>query len=205
MSYMFPTTVLLSVIIASLTHTTRIARWREQGVFRRQALTQGPLSGLLLGAAIIQILVGLLQGLVMLVFGAALLQLSIDMPGSLIALAVMALAAATFVAMGSFVAAVTRKADIAGYTFIFELLPLAFLGSFPEEMLPATMNAITPWLPTSMATELIGMLFYSGHLPENTAFHLAGLFVYPLIFTLLSTRKLRWDGSPGNRFPGWTQ
>lgn len=194
MGYMFPTIVLLSVIIAGLTHATRLARWRELGVFRRLVLTPVPLSNLILGASTVQMLVGLLQGLIMLVFGTSLLRLTINWQGCLIALGVMALAAATFIAMGSFVAAITNRADIAGYIFMFVLLPLVFLGSFPSDMMPTTMNAITPWLPTTMAIELIGVLFYNGHLPENAAFHLVGLLVYLLFFTILSARKLRWEG-----------
>ena len=71
---------------------------------------------------------------------------------------------------------------------------MIFLGSFPEDMMPAIMNSITPWLPTSMAIELIGVLFYSGHLPENAIFQVSGLLVYLLIFSALSTWKLRWKG-----------
>jgi ABC-2 type transport system permease protein len=198
MAYMFPTIVLLSVIIAGLTHATRLARWREQGVFRRLALTPVPLANLILGAAIVQVLVGLLQGLVMLAFGTSLLRLPIDLVGCTIALGVMALAAATFIAMGSFVAAIVNRAHVAGYVFMFVLLPLVFLGSFPSDMMPATMNAITPWLPTSMAIKLIGELFYAGHLPENAAFHLLGLLVYLAVFVALSARKLRWEGSGGS-------
>lgn len=194
MGHMFPAIVLLSVIIAGLTHATRLARWREQDVFRRLVLTPVPLFNLILGASTVQILIGLLQGLVMLVFGILLLSLPINWLGCLIALGVMALAAATFIAMGSFIAAITKRADIAGYIFMFVLLPLIFLGSFPSYMMPATMNAITPWFPTTMAIELIGVLFYSGHLPENAAFYLVGLLIYLLVFTVLSARKLRWEG-----------
>ena len=59
-------------------------------------------------------------------------------------------------------------------------------------MMPATMNAITPWLPTTMAIRLIGELFYTGHLPENAAFYLVGLLVYLAVFVMMSARKLRW-------------
>ncbi|MBI9046264.1 MAG: ABC transporter permease [Anaerolineaceae bacterium] len=192
MAIMFPTIVLLSVVIAGLTHATRLARWREQDVFRRLELTPVPLSYMIFGASLVQILMGLIQGLVMLVFGVFVLNLPLNWFGCLIAVGVMALAAATFIALGSFIAAITKKAEIAGYIFMFLLLPLIFLGSFPSDMMPAMMNSITPWLPTSMAIELIGVLFYSGHMPENAIFDFVGLFGYLLLFSILSTRNLRW-------------
>jgi len=194
MSYMFPTIVLLSVVIAGLTHATRLARWREQDVFRRLVLTPVPLPSMVRGASLVQMLMGLLQGLVMLVFGLFVLQLPLNWIGCLIALGVMILAAATFIAMGSFIAALANRAEVAGYVFMFTLLPLIFLGSFPSDMMPAVMNSITPWLPTSMAIELIGELFYAGHLPENAIFHLSGLIGYLLLFTVLSAWRLRWKG-----------
>ena len=194
MAYMFPTIVLLSVVIAGLTHATRLARWREQDVFRRLVLTPVPLPHMIFGASLVQILMGIFQGLVMLGFGLFVLQLKLNWLGCMIALVVMVLAAATFIAMGSFIAAITQKAEIAGYIFMFLLLPLIFLGSFPSDMMPAIMNSITPWLPTTMAIELIGVLFYSGHLPENAIFDLVGLFVYLILFSILSAWKLRWEG-----------
>ena len=194
MAIMFPTIVLLSVVIAGLTHATRLARWREGDVLRRLALTPVPLPRLIFGASLVQILMGLMQGLVMLVFGLFVLQLPLNWLGCLLAVGVMVLAGASFIAIGSFIAALSKRAEIAGYIFMFMLLPLIFLGSFPSEMMPAIMNSITPWLPTSMAIELIGVLFYSGHLPENTFFHLVGLLVYLLLFSILSAWKLRWKG-----------
>jgi len=71
--------------------------------------------------------------LVMLVFGTSLLRLPINLIGCTIALGVMALAAATFIAMGSFIAAIVNRAHVAGYVFMFVLLPLVFLGSFPSD------------------------------------------------------------------------
>lgn len=194
MKFMFPTIVLLSVVIAGLTHATRLARWREQDVFRRLVLTPVPLTHMILGASLVQVLMGLLQGVVMLVFGLFVLQLNLNWLGCLIALVVMVLAAAAFIAMGSFIAAIVQKAEIAGYIFMFMLLPLIFLGSFPKDMMPEVMNSITPWLPTSMAVDLIGVLFYSGHLPDKALFDFVGLFGYLLLFTVLSAWKLRWKG-----------
>jgi hypothetical protein len=45
-----------------------------------------------------------------------------------------------------------------------------------------------------MAIELIGVLFYGGHLPENAIFDMGGLLGYLLLFSVLSAWKLRWKG-----------
>ena len=54
MAIMFPTIVLLSVVIAGLTHATRLARWREQDVFRRLELTPVPLTHMIFGASLVK-------------------------------------------------------------------------------------------------------------------------------------------------------
>jgi ABC-2 type transport system permease protein len=105
----------------------------------------------------------------------------------------MALAAAAFTAFGSMIAAFSRKPDVAGYVFFFTMMPLTFLASFPPEMMPASLNALTPWLPTSMAIELIGPLFLSNQLAAGAPAAAAGLIGYTVLFTLICARRFRWD------------
>lgn len=193
MNLMFPAVVILSVIMPGLTQATRLTMWREQNIFQRFALTPVPLVNLMFGAGLSQIVIGLGQGMLTLLFGVLVVKLTIDWLGSLLVLVVMVFAAAAFVAFGSFIAALNRKSDIAGYAYFFTMMPLVFLASFPPEMMPDSINAFTVWLPTSMAIELIGAIFFTGHLPSDALFHILGLLVYTLLFTVLSTRVFRGD------------
>jgi hypothetical protein len=103
----------------------------------------------------------------------------------------MMLAAAAFTAFGSLIAAFVNKAHLAGYVFFFSIMPLTFLASFPSEMMTASPNAVTPWLPTSMAIELIGPLFLSNQLSEGALVACAGLVIYTLVFAAVSSRMFR--------------
>jgi ABC-2 type transport system permease protein len=192
MGFMFPAIVALSVMLAGLTQATRLAGWRAQGVFERLALTPVPLAHLVLGTALSQVVMGVIQGISVLLPGAAL-GMTIPWQGALLILGVSALAAATFIAFGSLVASFTGRADVAAYVFFATFMPLFFLGGFPPDMLPASIRVILPWLPTSMAIELIDSLFAHGGLPDNAPFSIAGLSIYGLMFAALAARRFRWE------------
>lgn len=191
MQLLFPAIILLSVIMPGLTQATRLTRWREQRIFQRLALTPVPLANLMVGTAFMQIIIGVGQGMLMLLFGIFLVGLALSWQSVLLVLVAMMLAGATFIAFGSLIAAFSRKSDIAGYVFFFTIMPLTFLASFPPEMIPDALNAVTPWLPTAMALELIGPLFLSNHLSDGALWAGLGLFVYTMLFTAVSTKKFR--------------
>lgn len=192
MQLLFPAIILLSVIMPGLTQATRLTRWREQRIFQRLALTPVPLANLMVGTAFTQIIIGVGQGVLMLLFGIFFVGLALSWRSVLLVLVAMMLAGAAFIAFGSMIAAFSRKSDIAGYVFFFTIMPLTFLASFPPEMMPDALNVITPWLPTSMAIELIGPLFLSNHLSEGALLAGLGLVAYTVLFTAVSSRKFRW-------------
>lgn len=191
MQILFPAIILLSIIMPGLTQATRLTRWREQEIFRRFALTPVPLTHLMLGTAFTQILIGVGQGALMLLFGIFLVGLEMSWQSVFWVPGAMMLAAAAFIAFGSLIAAFVNKADIAGYVFFFSIMPLTFLASFPPEMMPASLNAVTPWLPTSMAIELIGPLFLNNQLSDGAMVAGAGLTIYALVSAIVSVRKFQ--------------
>lgn len=192
MGFMFPAIVALSIMLVGLTQATRLSGWRAQGVFERLALTPVPLAYLVLGIAFSQIIIGIIQGIGILLLGAAL-GLMISIKGALLILAIAPLAAATFIAFGSLVASFTSRSDISVYVFLAIFLPIFFLGGFPSHMLPATIQKILPWLPTSMAIRLISSLFAHGNLPDNAWFSITGLLIYGLIFAVVASKWFRWE------------
>ena len=193
MSIMFPAIILLSVIMPGLTQATRLTRWREQEIFQRFALTPVPLANLMVGAALTQIVIGVGQGVVTLLFGIFIVGLNLTWQSVLLVLCFMILAGAAFIAFGSFIAALIRKSDIAGYVFFFAIMPLIFLASFPPDMMPESVNALIPWLPTAMAIELIGPLFLFNQLTSDALFAGLGLLAYTLFFAAISARRFRLE------------
>jgi ABC-2 type transport system permease protein len=193
MAVMFPAIVALAVMLAGLTQATRITQWREQGIFQRFALTPVPLPALVLGAAVAQIVTGLLQGISILLLGVLLGVIAPSIIGLLVALGVMLLSAITFVSFGSVIATFANRSDVAGYIFFFTFMPIFFLGSFPSEMLPPLMQKIIVWLPTTMAIELVGHQLATGALPEEAIFFLGGLVVYAILFGAIMASFFRWE------------
>jgi ABC-type multidrug transport system permease subunit len=193
MQLLFPAIILLSVIMPGLTQTTRLTRWREQRIFQRLALTPVPLASLMVGTAFTQMMIGVGQGTAMLLFGIFVVGLDLLWRHVLLVLGAMVLAGAAFIAFGSAIAAFSRKADIAGYVFFFTVMPLTFLSTFPAEMMPDALNRITPWLPTSMAIELIGPLFLANRPSAGALPAALGLMIYTMIFTVISARRFRWE------------
>lgn len=191
MQLLFPAIILLSVIMPGLTQATRLTRWREQHIFQRLALTPVPLANLMMATGATQIMIGVGQGILMLLFGTFLVGLDMSWQSVLLVLGAMILASATFIAYGSMIAAFSRKADIAGYVFFFTIMPMTFLASFPPDMMPDSLNAFTPWLPTTMAIELIGPLFLNNQLSDGALWASLGLVMYTILFTAISARKFQ--------------
>jgi hypothetical protein len=58
-------------------------------------------------------------------------------------------------------------------------------------MMPATLNSVTPWLPTSMALELIAPSFAGNQLSASAPFAALGLGGYTLLFTAIAASRFR--------------
>jgi ABC-type multidrug transport system permease subunit len=148
---------------------------------------------LIASAAATQITIGLVQGVLMLLFGIILVGLDMTWQQALLVLGAMTLSGLAFVAFGSAIAAFSHKSDFAGYVFFFTILPLTFLASFPPDMMPEALNTFTPWLPTSMAIELIGPLFLTHQLSDGAFLAAIGLAGYAILFAGISAIKFRWQ------------
>jgi ABC-2 type transport system permease protein len=193
MDVMFPAIVVLGVVMGGLPHATRLARWREEGILRRLALTPVPLAGLVVGAGATQVTMGVLQGGAMLIFGVVAVGVAISLQGGLLTLGVMVLAATTFICLGSLIASLAGKPETAGYAYFFIIMPLVFLASFPSDMLPASINSLTPWLPSTMAVDLLGPLLSHGVLPDHATLPGFGLLAYAILFSAISSKLFRWE------------
>lgn len=194
MRYMFPAIVAISVMLTGQTLATRLNSWREQNIFQRLTLTSIDITSIMLGMAITQIIMGLLQGLAILLIGILLLQIPFSFLSFFLLLGVIIITGMTFTAYGTIIATFTKRSEITGYVFFFSLLPLYFLASFPTQMLPPSIQIILPWLPTWMSIELIESAIYAQAFPPNGGIMLLGLAIYIVIFVLISSKFYNWEG-----------
>jgi len=193
MTFMFPSLIGLTVMLAGQPLAIRVVNWRQQGIFQRLAATPAPLGHLVLGAALAQLAISLIQCAVMMGLGLAL-GLKIEPLGALMAVGVLTLGAAGFISYGALLSGFSAKAETVSALFTFTLMPVYFLGGgFPPEILPEFVRAIAPYLPTTMLTTLLNGLINAGHLPENALMSLAGLAVYTFIFAGVTTKTFRWE------------
>ena len=76
----------------------------------------------------------------------------------------------------------------------FTLLPMFFLGGgFPAEILPPALQAVSPWLPTTMLNSLLSPLLAGGALPAAPWWPALGLLAYTLAFAGLAAWRFRWE------------
>lgn len=193
MRYMYPAIVAISVMLTGQSLATRLNNWREQHIFQRLTLTSINITSIMLGMAFTQIIMGIMQGLAILLIGIFLLQINVSLLSFLLILGVIIITGMTFSAYGTLIATFTKRSEITGYAFFFSLLPLYFLASFPTEMLPPSIQIILPWLPTWMSIELIESAIYAQAFPPDGVFMIIGLVIYIIIFVLVSSRFFHWE------------
>ena len=69
LEYMFPAIVALGVMMSGQAHAIRICSWKEKGVFKRLSATPVPLLFLFISIAVTQIIIGILQGVCVMIVG----------------------------------------------------------------------------------------------------------------------------------------
>lgn len=192
MGYMFPAIVAISVMLTGHTFATRLNNWREQDIFQRLTLTSIRLPNIMMALGLTQVVMGILQGLAILLIGILLLGVSVTVSSFFIVIGLIILTGMAFTAFGAFIATLTKGSEQTGYVFFFSLLPLFFIASFPTEMLPEVMGKVLPFVFTYISIELIDAGIYTQALPSNGIFMIIGLVVYILTFVMFSIKFYNW-------------
>ncbi len=191
---LFPGLIGFTTMLASAPLAIRIVTWRQQGIFGRLACTPVSLGYLMLGAAGAQVVLGVVQAIVLVVFGVFVVGLPVNGLGALAAIAVLVLGSACFITYAALIASVSKRAETANSLFIFTTLPMFFLGgSMPAQVLPPWMDRIGAWLPFTLFNDLLGSLLTNGTLPANALLSVGGLVAYTLVFGCGAARLFRWE------------
>lgn len=191
---MFPAIIGFSVMLNGGVQAMRLISWRQQGIFQRLAVTPVPLGHLVFGDLLAQAFLALLQGVITLLFGVIALGLPVNWFGTAVALLILTLAAACFLAYGSLIAAFTNQPEVANSIFIFTLLPMFFAGGgFPPSLMPDIVNQIGAWLPVGLTNKMIVPLLIDGSFHADTAVGLLALVGYTVLFSLIAGRFFKTE------------
>ncbi len=192
--FMFPAVVGFGVMFSGGVQAMRLLNWREQGVFQRLAATPVPLGHLVLAATLAQTILGAVQGMIILLFGIIVIRVPVNGLGALFTMLTMVLGGACFTAFGSLIATFATKAETANNIYTFSILPMFFFGGgFPPEILPAFIQKLSPWLPTTMFTELSRPLLATGTLPQDSWMNFLGLAFLTAVFAALAMKRFQWE------------
>ena len=191
---MFPAIVGMTIFMGASSQAVRVVTWRRQGVFRRFAATPTPVGYVVLGDALSQVVLGLVQALLTLLFGTLVLGIAIEPAGLALSLLVLALASACFTGYGLVMATITRRPETASLATIFTLLPMFFIGGgMGPVALSPTVATLGRWLPVGVMNNLIVPLLAFGQTPEQAGWLLLALVGHTVLFSAVVVSFFRWE------------
>lgn len=185
-----PMLFVLSITFNGLTLGTRLLTWRENRMFHRLSVTSTPMSYLIIGLFLSQLVLSIAQGLVALV-AIALAGVTLSPESLVICLYAMVLACFCFTALGPFVASFVNKPEILLYIYIFFIMPLGFFSFFTQY---GASDGIASQVASILPMRLMSNLFDTVH--QSVAFSTIvisglGLVGYGALFLFIASRRYR--------------
>lgn len=175
--------------------STMLVEMREKGILRRLRATPLPAIQLLGSYLVVNLLLGL--GQAALILSTAVLLYGMPLTAARLALGVPLIVAGalTFLALGQLVGGVAPRAGAAtamGMTLYFGLMFISDL-IFPAAQLPAWLQKVAPYLPSTLVAGLVRPALLDAMLDPQWLAHLGLLAVYAVAATLLVSRVFRWE------------
>lgn len=196
MQWMTPGVIVLNALSFGLVGASALMlEMREKGILRRLRATPMPAQQLVGSYLMVNLVLGLLQGALILLAAVVLYGVPLSTGGLLLALPMMLAAALTFLALGGVISGVAPKAGVAtgaGMTVYFGLMFITDL-IFPISDLPRWLQRLVPYTPSYVAAQLVRTPLLEGTLGPDWPAHLALLLVYAVAGALIAGRLFRWD------------
>jgi ABC-2 type transport system permease protein len=196
MQWLTPGVIVLNALSFGLVGSSAMMlEMREKGILRRLRATPMPALQLVGSYLLVNVLLGLLQGALILLTAVALYRVPLTLAGLLVAVPMILAVALTFLALGGVISGVAPKAGVAtgaGMTVYFGLMFITDL-IFPIDQLPAWLQRLAPYTPSYVAAQLVRSALLDGALDPQWAPHLGLLLVYAAAGALLAGRLFRWD------------
>lgn len=168
--------------------------YRERGILRRIRATPFPLISFISARIVTQVMVAVAQAFILLAVGKMLFHIKIS--GSLGSIVVMVvLGALAFLAMGFFVAAVSRNTEVADSLSNALAFPMMFLGGvfFPVDSAPAWLRPITEIIPLTYLANGLRDIMVDGASLAHVWLPILVMLATGIISLLLSVRFFRWE------------
>jgi ABC-2 type transport system permease protein len=196
MQWLTPGVIVLNALSFGLVGSSAMMlEMREKGILRRLRATPMPALQLVGSYLLINLVLGLLQGGLILLTAVVLYRVPLSAAGLLLALPMIVAAALTFLALGGIISGLAPKAGVAtgaGMTVYFGLMFITDM-IFPVSELPAWLQRLAPYTPSYVAAQLVRGPLLSGALDAGWPGHLLLLAVYAIGGALLAARVFRWD------------
>ena len=175
--------------------STMLVEMREKGILRRLRATPLPALHLLGAYLLVNLLLSLCQSGLILASAAEFYGQSFSAAGLALAVPLIVAGALTFLALGQLVGGLAPRSGAAsamGMTLYFGLMFISDL-IFPISQLPAWLQKIVPYLPSTLVAAMVRPALLDARLDPRWLAHLGLLAVYAVATTLLVSRVFRWD------------
>jgi len=196
MTWVVPGVLVFNILAFGLLGSaSMIVQMREKNILRRLQTTPVP-SGQLVGSyLLVNVLIGILQCILILVFAALFFDASITFRTALIAFPMIVIGILCFVGMGQVISGVAATAGAAiavGQIINFSQMFISDLV-MPLEMMPDFIQKIAPYLPAYAVVQLVRPPLIDGGMSPDIWRNLLVVAVYTLLAAFLAARMFRWE------------
>ncbi|HEY8700098.1 MAG TPA: ABC transporter permease [Arthrobacter sp.] len=185
----------LGLITASLFgYTLTLAHDRETGVLQRLRVTPAPTWMIMTSRLLVQVITNLIASLVVVLVGAIVYGLTLNVGQYLLVLAVAVLGAAVFLAIGQAVVGLVQSTSAINAISRLLMIVLILLGLLGGTgILGDTVKTIADWSPVGALMTLFSAALNQSPWNVQVTYSLLACAGYILVFAFMGIRWFRWN------------
>ncbi len=176
-------------------YASMLATYRDQGVFRRLRCTPVPGWMLLMSKVVAQLVAVLLQSVLVIVVAVVFYHITLTFEGVALALVGVVLGGLAALALGQFIASLTRSAASVSAIARLTLFGLVFLdGSLlPIANMPEPLAVLATWSPIHLCLVVVESAFTQSWWTLTNLSYTLALLGYIVLLSAVSARTFKWD------------
>lgn len=171
-----------------LGYSLTLAHDREVGVLQRLRITPAPTWMIMTSRLLVQVVTNLIAALIVVIVGAILHGLTLNVGQYLLVLAVAIIGAAVFLAIGQALVGLVKSASAINAISRLFFVVLVLLG-----LLGDTMKTIAGWSPVGALMTLFSDVLSQSAWSVQDTLSLLACTGYVLVFAFIGIRWFRWD------------